>query len=52
MIEIYAISKKTNERIKIEDLYWFEENGIHDFSGKASYDEFTYEIFINGVKVY
>ena len=26
----------------IDDLYWFEENGIKDFSGKAIHTEYIY----------
>ena len=42
---IYAIDKDGDRR-EITDLFWFEENGVHDFGGKASYDHYLYEFVI------
>ena len=35
-----AWSTKTKEMIYIDDLYWFEENGVHDFNGSGHYDNY------------
>lgn len=51
MIEIYATDKNGN-RDKITDLYWFEEEGVHDWGGQAHYDKYTFEIFIDGKLVW
>lgn len=51
-IQIFATDLQTNERIEITDLYFFEEEGIHDFSGAAFYTTYIFEIYINGEKVY
>jgi hypothetical protein len=46
MIKIYAINQKTLKRIEVKDFYWFEEQGIHDFSGEGHYDNYKFEIEI------
>lgn len=51
-IQIFATDETTQERFEITDLYWFEENGIHDFGGESHYHKFTFEIFVNKVQVY
>lgn len=33
---------KDKEMIYVDDLYWFEERGIHDFEGLGSYE--TYDV--------
>jgi len=43
-LTIKAIDTKTNEEEIIEDLYWFEENGVHDFSGYAMHGRYKFEI--------
>lgn len=30
---LFAINKDTGEESPIDDLYWFEKNGVHDFAG-------------------
>ena len=35
-----AWSAKTKEMIYIDDFYWFEENGVHDFNGSGHYDSY------------
>lgn len=30
-MKIFVTNKQTGERFEITDLYWFEENGVHDF---------------------
>lgn len=42
-MKITAIDKKTGERTEINDLYWFEKKGVHDFDGYGFYDEFDFE---------
>lgn len=52
-IEIIAIDKKTNEKIVITDLYWFEENGIHWFDDKTSWSgewDFQINIVLNNLE--
>jgi len=50
MIQIFAINKE-GEREEVSDLYWFEENGVHDFGGEGHFENFTFEILVDGVKV-
>ena len=33
---------KYKEMFYIEDMYWFEENGVHDLSGDGRYSDFIY----------
>jgi hypothetical protein len=35
IIKIFAEDIATGEREEIEDLYWFEENGVHNFDGRG-----------------
>lgn len=44
MIEITAIDKNGN-REEIKDLYWFEENRVHDFEGDCG---FKFEVRMGG----
>ena len=46
MIKIFATNTTTNERFKITDLYWFEENGVHDWNGEGHWDNFTFEFYL------
>ena len=52
MIKIFAIDLRTGERFEITDLYFFEEQGIHDFNGEAFYSKYSFEIYVNDVIVY
>jgi len=52
MIKIFAIDLRTKERFEITDLYFFEEQGIHDFNGEAFHNTYSFEIFVNDVVVY
>jgi len=45
-MKIIAIDAKTGERQEITDLYWFEEQCVHDLTGKAFYDHYTFEFQI------
>jgi len=45
-MKIIAIDAETGERIEITDLYWFEEQGVHDLMGEAFYDRYTFEFEI------
>ncbi len=52
MLQIFAVDEDGN-REEITDLYWFEENGVHDFGGEGFYGgKHTFEIFVNGMQVY
>ena len=51
MINIVAIDKQGN-REEIDDLYWFEENHVHDFKGDGYYSQYKFELFVNGEMVY
>lgn len=52
-VQIYATSDRTGEQELIDDLYWFEENGVHDFHrGEGLHDTFTFEIFIDNIRVW
>ena len=46
MIRIFATNTTTNERFEITDLYWFEENGVHDWNGEGHWDNFTFEFYL------
>lgn len=51
-VQIFAIDSK-GEREEIQDLYWFEENFVHSFAeGLDNYHDYTFEIFVNDVRVY
>ena len=50
-IEIYATSKREGREL-IKSLYWFEENGVHEFDGKGHYDEYLIEIFVDDKLVF
>ena len=41
-MRIYATSKKHGDMFEITDLYWFEENGVHDFDGVGTYDRYSF----------
>lgn len=45
-MKIKAIDKKTNEEIEITDLYFFEEEGIHDFKGEGFHDNYTFKFVV------
>ena len=53
-IRIFATDTKTSDRREITDLYWFEENGIRDWSGDSSRwgSNYMLEVFADGALVY
>ena len=51
MITIFVTDEGGNRR-EITDLYWFEENGVHDFSGEGFGEIFYIELFVDGVRVF
>jgi hypothetical protein len=52
MIQIFAIDE-SGHRQEITDLYFFEEEGIHNWDGETLYGEkYTFEIFIGNIKVF
>jgi len=53
MIQIFATNLKTGVREEITDLYWFEEEGIHDFNGMGLRGQlYAFEIIVSGIRVY
>ena len=52
MIQIFVRDRKGN-REEITDMYWFEENGVHDLNDGEDYycQHYLFEIFIDGVLV-
>jgi hypothetical protein len=49
MIKIFATNTTTGERFEIPDLYWFEENGVHDWSGQGHNESFTFEFYLENI---
>lgn len=47
MIQIFAINDKGN-REEITDLYWFEENYVHNFEGRGLHANYIFEFFVCG----
>lgn len=47
-IKIIAIDRDTKEKIEIDDLYWFEENFVHDWGGEGHGDNYDFVIEIAG----
>lgn len=52
-----AWNEKCKEMEYISDLYWFEENGVHDFGGEGHFDNYiimpsTCESDKNGKEIY
>ena len=41
---LFAINKNTGEEFPIDDLYWFEENGVHDFAGDGHNAIYSFRI--------
>ena len=53
IIQIFVTNLKTGEKMEISDnLYWFEEEGVRDFSGRGHYEDFKIEVFVNYKKVF
>ncbi len=50
-VQIIAIEKKTGERTEITSLYWFEEEGVHDFDGRGHHYDYDFEIWVDGERV-
>jgi hypothetical protein len=48
-LRIYATGKDGIE-FEIIDLYWFEENGVHDFGGEAFYDQYKFRFVDDKMK--
>jgi hypothetical protein len=49
-VQIFVI--REGIRYEIDDLYWFEENSVHDFSDGSHFGVYIFEIFVDGVQVY
>lgn len=50
-IQIFVIDED-NDKQEIKDLYWFEENYVHDFNGQGLYENYVIEIYVDDVIVY
>jgi len=50
-IQIFA-NNELEGRQEITDLYWFEEEGVHDWGGQGHYRKYDLEIWIDGKKAY
>ena len=54
--KIQIFVTENGERFEMDDLCWFEENGVHSFYEQPfaypGSGTFFYEIFIDGVKVF
>lgn len=48
MVKIFATDVKTGKCIKINDLYWFQENGIHDWGGVGHSTQYVFDFEISG----
>ena len=44
MIKIFATDKE-GYRFEVDDLYWFEEDGVHDWDGHGHHDKYEFEIY-------
>jgi len=52
-LTLYATDLETGIRESITDLYWFEEEGVHDWSGEAhSPRAYRLEVWIDGTLVF
>ena len=49
MIKIFATNTTTGERFEITDLYWFEQNGVHDWNGQGHNESFTFEFYLENI---
>jgi hypothetical protein len=45
-LRIFATSQRYGERKEIDDLYWFEEEGVHDFGGVGHFDRYSFEVYV------
>ena len=43
-VYLSVINTKTGVEEPIEDLYWFEENGVHDFDGEGHYSRYKFRM--------
>ena len=52
MLKLFAVDKDTGLRFEIIDLYWFEEEGVHDWRGEAFYSKYYFQFYVDGRLVY
>jgi len=45
-MKLLATHIKTGERFEVTDLFFFEEEGIHDFNGDGFYEKYTFEFIV------
>lgn len=48
MMKLSAIDEN-GEYQEITDLYWFEENGVHDFDGEGHWHKYRFTMETNGI---
>jgi hypothetical protein len=51
-IRVFASGERYGERVEIDDLYWFEEEGVHDWGGEGHVDRYNIEIYVDGLQVF
>jgi hypothetical protein len=50
-LQIYATNKSGHHQ-EITDLYWFEENGVHDWGGDGVTGKYSFTLFLDGEPIY
>jgi len=50
-LQFFATDEQ-GSRQEIADLYWFEEAGVHDWSGEGHGVTYQLEVFLDGVLVF
>ena len=43
-VYLSVINVKTGVEEPITDLYWFEENGVHDFDGEGHFSQYKFRM--------
>jgi len=52
-LALYATDRSTGIREVVTDLYWFEEEGVHDWSGEAhSPRAYRLEVWVDDTLVF
>ncbi len=50
-LQLFAIDSQ-GRREEITDLYWFEAEGVHDWSGGGHCDTYTFELRLDGMVIF
>ena len=43
-VYLSVVNTKTGIEEPITDLYWFEENGVHDFDGEGHFSQYKFRM--------